>query len=642
VLEKESVAVIYRRHVLVENLVRVLRHHDVPYTLARNVNLLDEPLITHVLMILSYITEQYLGYYAGDDALFAIMHFRHFEVPPRDIAKVAHECKSIRTDDGKGQPRKALRDLVSNKRKLKALKLDAADKVLAFSVAIEELCGNIHDDTPHAFLERLVHATGLLRWIIRQPERDWYLQLLKSLMDHCAREMDVSPGLTIEQYITLLSKHQEHLVSIPVKKAIEASHGIELITAHAAKGHEYDRVYMMGCTRQDWEDYKSRGEAFGLPGNLVSDRKQSSIEDDRRLFYVAMTRARRNLTLLYAQSDAITANLEPSRFISELVAGEDTPKERQIGPETLDVFGFFTAILDRTTQFPELIDKALVDKVMEDYKLSATDFNLYLECPRSFYFEKILRIPSSTQLYFAFGNVIHTSLELLFSEYWDTLFLTDDTLLDLFEQEMKKSRGKFTEKEFQDHMVHGRETLKIYAAEFSGTWRDPDSVTTEYRVDNVQHRDIPLKGFLDKVEIRPSTVHIVDYKTGKFEAKKFYPANDKFPLGGAHWRQMLFYKILLDEDPSQEWNVVRGIMDFVDIKRNKKPHRREILFPEDEVATVSDMIVDVYARIRAYDFDHKCTRWRCRWCALIDSEFPKNDISPDPTNQDEAVVHLEE
>ncbi len=622
-LAHESVAVIYRRHALSDNLMRVLRYHEVPFSIARDVNLLDEPLINHILMIMQYIQDQYLSLYDGEDKLFAIMHFRHFEVSARDIAKIANACKAIRDGDVMVENRKALRDLVSKTHKLKGLGLTAPKKVIAFSRTIEELCAVIQDDTPPALLEWILHITGLLRWILGQQDRNWYLQLVKSLMEHCVRENELIPGLTLAQYLGLLARHRENLVSIPVKKAIEPAYGIELITAHGAKGHEYDRVYMMGCTKQDWEEYRSRGnDAYSLPGNLVAESKESSLEDDRRLFYVAMTRARRDLSISFPRSDTNTANIEPSRFIAELTAGPDTPKEVQVSPDKIDVFAYYTSILDHKTTFPELIDHEIVDKVLADYRLSATDFNLYLECPRSFYFEKILRIPSSPQLYFTFGNVIHKCLELLFSEHWDSLFFTQGALMNLFEQEMFKNRSKFTQQEYDNYLVHGRESLEMYQKEFGATWHDPDKVITEYRVDNISYREIPLKGFLDKVEIRPTTVHIIDYKTGKFESKKFYPPDpDRSPLGGAFWRQMIFYKILLDQDPSQNWNVVKGIMDFVDIKRNKKPIRREILFNEHDITFVSDQLVEVYRSIKSHDFDHKCDRWQCKWCELVESEF---------------------
>ena len=631
-LASESVAVVYRRHVLADDLVRILRYHDAPFSMARDVNLLEESLVNHVLMIMEYIRDQYLSIMEGDEKLFAIMHFRHFEVPPRDIARIAEACKGVREGDVFIESRKALRDLVLKKRKLKNLGLLKPEKVGAFSDAMEELCGAIIDDTPPALLERIFHTTGLYRWILNHAERNWYLQLLRSLMEHCARESELNPGLTLEQYLALIARHRDNLIPIPVRKAIESEHGIELITAHGAKGHEYDRVYIMGCTKPDWEEFQRRGgEAYRLPGNIVAVSKESTLEDERRLFYVAMTRARKELVMTFARGDG-NLTLEPSRFISELAEHPDTPKETRVPPEQINIFDFYTSVLDRKTAFPELIDHELVEKVLSTYSLSATDFNLYLECPRSFYFEKILRIPSSPQLYFTFGNVIHKSLEILFSEYWDTLFFNGETLLRLFEAQMDRNKGKFTQKEYANHLEHGRESLNLYQLEFAGTWRDPDQVITEYRVNGVEHRGVPIKGFLDKVEIRPTTVHIIDYKTGKFEAKKFNHPGDRNPQGGAFWRQMIFYKILLDHDPSQQWNVVKGIMDFVDIKRNKKARREEIYFTEEAISFVSDLIVQVYDRIKAHDFDHKCDRWQCKWCELVESEFQHGSQEPEEEN----------
>jgi DNA helicase-2/ATP-dependent DNA helicase PcrA len=90
-------------------------------------------------------------------------------------------------------------------------------------------------------------------------------------------------------------------------------------------------------------------------------------------------------------------------------------------------------------------------------------------------------------------------------------------------------------------------------------------VSTEFRINNIVVKEIPLKGTIDKIEFNGKQVVVVDYKTGKYEnAKKKFKRPDKEAVekaitvnkepnfedlhGGDYWRQAVFYKILLDYD----------------------------------------------------------------------------------------------
>ena len=64
----------------------------------------------------------------------------------------------------------------------------------------------------------------------------------------------------------------------------------------------------------------------------------------------------------------------------------------------------------------ELIDKNYIDKMLENYSLSVTNLNNYLECPIKFYYNNVIRIPAAMNESMAFGSVIHYTLQKLFEE----------------------------------------------------------------------------------------------------------------------------------------------------------------------------------------------------------------------------------
>jgi len=83
---------------------------------------------------------------------------------------------------------------------------------------------------------------------------------------------------------------------------------------------------------------------------------------------------------------------------------------------------------------------------------------------------------------------------------------------------------------------------------------------------NVVIKGVPLKGKLDKIEFDGKSVNVVDYKTGDIDKArpKIKPPHDKDPNGGDYWRQAVFYKILIDNYPSKDWEAISATFDFIE------------------------------------------------------------------------------
>lgn len=123
-------------------------------------------------------------------------------------------------------------------------------------------------------------------------------QMLKSIEE---RDPNETMSTIIDQ-VSLLSnaKGQE-------KENIEA---VKLMTAHSSKGLEFEKVYIVGCE-----------EGLFPHSNAINSRKDENIEEERRLFYVAMTRAKKDLILtrsVLRRTDTGKAVVNKSRFIKEI------------------------------------------------------------------------------------------------------------------------------------------------------------------------------------------------------------------------------------------------------------------------------------------------------------------------------------
>ena len=197
--------------------------------------------------------------------------------------------------------------------------------------------------------------------------------------------------------------------------------------------------------------------------------------------------------------------------------------------------------------------------------------------------------------------------------------LTDDFMKE-FRWYMYRNRDSFTKEEFKLRLDYGEKILPPYYDLNIENWNK--IAITERSIKNVETQGVPIKGNLDKVEFSGKQVTVVDYKTGKFKNAKdklIRPTPEK-PNGGDYWRQAVFYKILIDNDRANDWEVVSTVFEFVE-PVNDEYHKEKITITPDDTAEVTEQIKTVYQKILAHEFDTGCGKKECDWCHFVKSNF---------------------
>ena len=609
-----EIAVIYHRHKQAENLIQLLEKKNIPYQVKRKINILELPLIRNILITLQYISEEIRKPHSGEYLLFEMMHFHFFQIHPHDVAALASYAASKKTN-------KFWREILSDRDSFSQIKLKDYEALERFEKNITHWVSESTNITLQMLFEKILNESGLLKHILQSDEKIWLMQVLNTFFDFLKEESAKHPRIRIREFLEMIEAMEANSLTLPLNKSVFSEMGVNFTTAHSAKGLEFQYVFLIGCTSKLWEKAGSGAQNYSMPDTLTYTKNENKDESLRRLFYVAMTRAKEHLKISYAAEDNAGKVLEPSQFVAEVMGGTGIKIQKEkISSEQLFELSI-DALQPNEKPMIELFDREYLQARLESFSLSASNLNSFLNCPLAFYFERVIRVPSAKNDTLAFGSAIHWALNRMFVKMQaspDKKFPTVDDVVNDFNWEMNRQKDSFTDKQFANRLLQGKEIIPPYYNQYVSSWNKV--AVTEYNIRNIEVNGIPINGKLDKIEFTGADVNVVDYKTGSVERgkKKLEPPSEKNPLGGDTWRQLIFYKILLDNNHREKWNMVSGEIDFIERDEKKNEFvKSKVTVTNEAIEFVKDQLKDTYTKIKNLEFNEGCGKEECHWCKFV-------------------------
>src|SRR3954468_6686973 len=292
---------------------------------------------------------------------------------------------------------------------------------------------------------------------------------------------------------------------------------VRLMTAHAAKGLEFEHVFVLRANSGSFPA-SYRQSLFEFPKELRAnpqlqpDSKTAQSEEERRLFYVAMTRARDTLAIC-AKPGAGKKDSSPVGFLRSLLASsklQGTLEQVAFRPFTIPM------LTARAEPHPTSGIGAWLlrppSAMLADGPLSAGAIERYDTCPLQFKLQREWKIPGSVSANFLYGNVAHQVLK----DYFDAIVAgkprTAEQSVTLFVEMM--AAAPFDDAHQRDlYLAKGKvEIPDFVAAQQSAP--APKVLHTEKQFD-IKVDDIRVIGRVDRVDdLGDNRVRIVDYKTG--------------------------------------------------------------------------------------------------------------------------------
>jgi len=625
----EEIAIIYKEHKAGEELARYFKIKGIPINTKRKVNILKEPFGKKIINILRYLAFENEFPYSGDELLFQIMHYDFYQIAPMDAAKISVEVNLYNRNSKKEKTslRRKIYELAA-KPQQSLFDSESRQHIKRLSDDLEFWIKEINNLTLQGLFEKIMVRGGILAYILKSPEKTWLMQVISSIFNFLKDESRKTPDIHLKEFVELIDLLESNDLSLDLHQQIFNEKGVNFLTCHGSKGLEFEYVFLTGATTNVWEKKrKSSNGQYKLPDNVFSNATAANSEEElRRLFYVALTRAKKHLRISFPEADTKGKLLEPTLFIGEILAATSLNIERKsVADEELTDF-FILQFSSEEKVSLGLIDKDYVQHLLESYALSVTHLNNYLDCPLKFYFQNLIQVPSGKSETLTFGSAVHWALNRLFKSLPDNQqkFNELPQFLADFRWYMQKNREAFTAEQFKRRTDYGDKILPEYYHKYIDTW---EKITvTEYAIKNVEVDGVPIKGVIDKLEFNGKQANVVDYKTGSYDnaKSKFDGPDEKNPLGGDYWRQAVFYKILVDSDARKDWEVMRTEFDFIEPVKNEYKKHPIVITPE-AYSFVKTQIKETYAKIKNMEFTEGCGKTDCHWCGFVKSNFTDTD-----------------
>jgi DNA helicase-2/ATP-dependent DNA helicase PcrA len=481
-------AVLYRQHLHRDELAMELAQQGVPFSI-ENMDVMDTPETRDLFACLGAIVSPRDG--AG---LFRVAALPQFAIDPE---KLRAALGAIKKNDADASIASVLAEIEGGPAVLEALQA-ARDEIAQ------------RNAKSHAALELIARHFQLNRNALP----------LVTILDFIGKWEEKPKAITRTGEVAELLEYLEYFreargtISLPSRN----DDAVHLMTPHTAKGLEFDHVFIIRASSPSFPaSFKESLVEFPRelrdPDSLAhEDDKVLHGQEERRLFYVAMTRARDSLTL-YAKRGTGKNDPSPPGYLRELLSDKSLThwlRKRDALPFQTDIFGGSRAPVapSRTTAWLSMAPASDLSA-----RLSASAVQLYETCPLQFKLEREWRIPGEVPAAMQYGATMHRVLRAYYDSVRFQRTMTEDDLIGFFKADLAEA-GLQDGYQYELYEEQGIAQLQ----EFLSARRQspmPEVLHTEEWFE-MKVSGVTVVGRIDRIDkLEAGKVAIIDYKSGK-------------------------------------------------------------------------------------------------------------------------------
>lgn len=586
----DAFCVLVRANDHAEMFIDEFERQGMPYTFFAARGLFSKPL---VLDALAYI--RLLNNYHESSALYRILALPIFAIQHHDIIELSHQAK------------KKTRSLYEQLHHLDEVTLSAESKkgIEKLLALLETHAKLAQSKTVGEVMLAFLNDSGYLQDLTRedtlqtQQQASILRQLFKVIetFQHGER-----PG-TVHAFLQYIDHVTESGDAGALERDLESGpETIKIMTVHSSKGLEFPYVFISNVVEQRFPGM-NRVDPIPVPDALIREHLPTGdahLQEERRLMYVAITRARDGVFFTLAEDYGGSRRKKPSVFMYEL--GLLQPPVGAEKKPPLPVREFLPS--------PAQKQEAAAYLTREKH-FSFTKLSTYNDCPWKYRYAFVLQIPKRGSHVLSYGSSIHKTLYSFFQllkqrqvekeelpNLTDLLTMYDGSFIDEW-YHSKKQR--------QEYYTQGKGALTAW---FTKTMADLPNVIKLEQVFNLKIDEFVINGAIDRIDqigVDPETkkplVKIVDYKTGKVKEK--FEKDDKY--------QLLIYTLAV-QDP----NILDGEVKELEYYFIDQNESRTMAPSEKDATAALDWVRETVGKIQQGDFRATPNKFICDYCDYKD------------------------
>jgi DNA helicase II / ATP-dependent DNA helicase PcrA len=581
-------AILYRQHAHRDELVEELSRLKIPFVISK-LSILDHPLVKDVLAYLRLIATPF-----DDISCARVLAAPAWALEPTDLVRFAERAR---------KEKKALYDM-----------LQAPQGQLAF-------------DPSHAALGRLVEFLSeqrktlrrrtareilgdLVEWLeVAQRAGSQDSKYVTRLTEFVKEWEPKSETRSLAEFVEYLDYYSQAGGTISLEEDFPGD-AVQLMTVHGAKGLEFSQVFLLRINNKKFPTTE-RHRVFEFPAALMKEgepAEQFHIQEERRLFYVALTRAENRLTLttLTEKKGKIPVFVE-DMLMDPAIKRRDvhqlSPRLPELPPTAKKASSgasdaqLFPASAEPPKIFSRIAEWALEfhPPTPEPLTLSPSAVSGYRSCPQQYLFSRGWSLKEGPKAVLSFGSVMHTTIKRFVDQLRKGVKLPFEEVARIFETEWS-SAGFEDDYQESGYKKDGLEQLRAFHAAMLEA--PPQVLEQEKSFELPLENNVTIIGRMDQVNsLGRKDVEIIDYKTGK--PKK--DADAKKDL------QLSLYALAAKE--IFEWNPVRLVFHYLQNNQIQVSTR-----DAKQLDEAQKIVLEAAADIRAGEFPPK-PGFVCRSCA---------------------------
>ncbi|TRZ79684.1 ATP-dependent helicase [bacterium] len=608
-----DIAIIARNHRQLEVIAEYLQSENIPIQYERQQNILNNPHIQQLILLARLIESlSENNVYYQNDLFPTVLSFPFWDIERQTIWQLSINAnETIKT---KEQGRWIDAMLKSGNVQLKNIAnwfLEVSSKVKTHSLEI------LIDDLIGPSEEKQSFTSPFRRYYFHKDQYKKnpraYLQFLSGLSAfvHAIKLYSAKTSMPrladMMHCVDMYEKHKRPIID--TSSYLSGTNAVTLLSAHKAKGLEFDTVFVINCQEDIWAKAQ-KSEMILFPKNLSIDPAGDVFDDYLRLFYVALTRAKRHLyTTSYLKKENGKDSLRVI-FLEAALSKKLSPNIQSVR-QNISVQSAIK-ILEKTvfkTIFPLAIDeKAILKPLADKYIMSVTHLNNFLNTlkggPHFFFEQNFLRFPQAKTTSMSYGTAMHATIEAIY------IYLQINKKLPALKEiktifQKNLERERMNKEDFKKYFAKGNNVWKIYFKTAKDRIDTSHWIETNFRTQQVMIENAHIAGKIDKIvpDEKNKTLEVYDFKTGKYH--KGWKGKDQMQKIQLYEykRQLIFYKLLIEgsrDYSSYEVNV--GYLEFL----SPTPKNEILLLPykitSEDIERLKKLIIAVNAKIKKLDF----------------------------------------